>query len=156
MMETLKKSPETQVGPKRVLVVEDDAHIREIVARILQSNGYLVEEAGDGREALAQADNADVILLDLFMPNVSGDSFMRQIRGSGNYVPVVVMSAVLDRTQAIKNCEQFGIVDFMEKPFKAKDLIGKVERAAQVSDDLRFVRKATDRVKGFIERQAQA
>jgi FixJ family two-component response regulator len=69
---------------------------------------------------------------------------------------VVVMSAVLDRTQAIKNCEQFGIVDFMEKPFKAKDLIGKVERAAQTADDLRFVRKATDRVRGFIERQAQA
>lgn len=153
-METLKKSPETQLGPRRVLVVEDDAHIRGIVTRILQSHGYLVVEAADGQEAFEHVDNADVILLDLFMPNVSGDSFMKQVRGSGNYVPVVVMSAVLDRSQAMKNCEQFGIVDFMEKPFKAIELLGKVDKASKVSDDLRFVRKATDRVRGFIERQA--
>lgn len=154
-MNTLRKAPETSSGIKKVLVVEDDSKIRTIVSKILEANGYLVVQAANGVEALGQTDKVDIVLLDLFMPGVSGDQFMKKVRSAGNYVPVVVMSAVLDRDQAMKSCEQFGIVDFMEKPFKADELVKKVGKAATVADDLRFVRKATDRVKGFIDRQAQ-
>jgi FixJ family two-component response regulator len=115
----------------------------------------MVTEAADGQEALEEADKADIVLLDLFMPKVSGDAFMKQVRGNGNYVPIVVMSAVLDRAQAVKDCKQFGIVDFIEKPFKANDLVGKVEKAAEIAEELRVIRKATDKVRGFIERQSR-
>lgn len=154
-METMK-SPQTETGVKKVLVVEDDVHIRAIVTRILERKGYLVLEAGDGHEAVERAQQADIILLDLFLPGMTGDEVMKKVRESGNYVPVVVMSAVLDRQKAVENCKGYGIVDFIEKPFKANELAEKIGKAAHVADDIKFVRKATDRLKGFIERQAKA
>jgi len=153
-MNTLKK---TESGmTKKVLVVEDDERIRTIVARTLEQNGYMVLQAPDGVAGLQQADKADIVLLDMFLPGLSGQDFMKKVRGAGNYVPVVVMSAVLDKENAEKTCEPYGIVDFIEKPFKAADLVSKIGKAASIAEDLRFVRKATDRLKGFIDRQAQA
>ena len=152
-MDTLKK---TEFATKKVLVIEDDERIRTIVARTLENNGYLVLQASNGIQGVEQAEKADIVLLDMFLPGMSGQDVLKKVRSTGNYVPVVVMSAVLDKVNAEKSCEPYGIVDFIEKPFKAADLVEKVGHAASVADDLRFVRKATDRLKGFIDRQAQA
>lgn len=149
-MDTMKK---TDSGQKKVLIVEDDRNIRQIIARTLQIHGYTVLESGDGKEGYDLSHEADVILLDMFLPGISGPDLMKKVRENGNYVPIVVMSAVLDQEGAEKSCNKFGMVDFIEKPFKATDLISKIDKAAHVADDLRFVRKATDRLKGFIERQ---
>jgi DNA-binding response OmpR family regulator len=154
-METLRKNPGTETTLKKVLVVEKDGRIRDNVARVLQDQGYMVLQAEDGNEGLKMVDQADIILLDLFIPGTSGGAFMKKVRGAGNYVPIVVMSATLDKEKAIQDCESYGIVDFVEKPFKGHSLCEKIGKAAKVSEDLKYVRKATEGVKGFIERQAK-
>jgi len=85
---------------KRVLVVEDDAALRETVAEILVDAGYAVSSAGDGKEALAEAlaRHPDLILLDLMMPIMNGWQFRaaQQRRPDLAGVPVIVMSACSD------------------------------------------------------------
>lgn len=85
---------------KRVLVVEDDEGLRETVAEILAEAGYAVSSAGDGREALFEADahRPDVILLDLMMPVMDGWQFRaeQQLRPALAGVPVIVLSACSD------------------------------------------------------------
>ncbi|MBI5068178.1 MAG: response regulator transcription factor [Deltaproteobacteria bacterium] len=85
---------------KRVLVVEDDAALRETVAEILADAGYAVSSAGNGKEALASADveRPDVILLDLMMPTMNGWQFRaaQRQRPTLAQVPVIVVSACSD------------------------------------------------------------
>lgn len=139
---------------KKVLLVEDDNGIRMAVTSILERQGYQVNAVTDGEEALKQVDDADVVLLDIFLPKVTGDEFLRRIRSKGNYVPVVLMSAALRESEALDRFKEFKVVDYVAKPFKTKDLVDKVNRAAAIADDLSVVRYTTDRLKGFINRQA--
>ena len=80
---------------KRVLVVEDDNGIRLAISSILERQGYEVTNVTDGEKALEQVDKADVVLLDIFLPKITGDEFLRRIRNKGNMVPVVLMSAAM-------------------------------------------------------------
>ncbi len=144
---------EAMTERKRVLVVEDDIAIRKMISNIIGSKGFDVVQAGDGEEALKLVDEADVVLLDLFMPKVSGEEFLHKVREAGNYVPVVVMSAGYGRHEGADKLKSYGIVDFIPKPFSNKEVADKVVHAAGLADDMKFVRKATDRLKGFIERQ---
>lgn len=155
-METVQKHPTTEHSVKKVLVVEDDPRIRQVVTSILEKQGYLVLQASDGEEGFKKSEQADIILLDMFLPKLPGDQFMKKVRDSGNYVPVVVMSASISKGEAIKSFEDYGIVDFVAKPFQAIDILEKVKHAGTVADNIRFIRKATDRIKGFIERQTLA
>jgi len=139
---------------KKVLLVEDDNGIRMAVASILERQGYEVNSVCDGEEALKQVDGADVVLLDIFLPKVTGDEFLRRIRKAGNYVPVIVMSAAMQEKEGMDCFKEFKIVDYVGKPFKTKDLVDKVNRACSIADDISVVRSATDRLKGFITRQA--
>lgn len=141
---------------KTVLVVEDDRAIRNIIGTILDNHNYNVIAACDGVEGLKSVEKADVVLLDLFLPELSGEEFLKKVRGCGNYVPVVVMSAAGKGPEEMAMLKSFGIVDFLAKPFEKYGLISAVGKAAAVADDMSFVRKATDRLKGFIERQARA
>jgi DNA-binding response OmpR family regulator len=115
---------------KHVLVVEDDARIRELVDGVLSDEGYRVSLAEDGAEGLSKCkeDPPHLILLDLIMPNVDGHEFLRRMRsGEGCRAPVVVLSAVIDARQA---AEQFKDAGFLAKPFTVADLIASVERHA--------------------------
>jgi DNA-binding response OmpR family regulator len=141
------------VDKKKVLLVEDESGIRKAVASTLERNGYEVINAKDGQEALDKVEGVDVVVLDVFLPKVTGDQFLREIRGRGNLVPVIVMTAMMPET-AVECLKDFKVVDYVSKPFKLKDLVDKVGKAANVADDLSMVPKATDCLKGFIGRQA--
>jgi len=139
---------------KKVLVVEDDNGIRMAIASILERQGYDVTSVADGEEALKQVDKADVVLLDIFLPKVTGDEFLRRVRGNGNLVPVVLMSAAMQEPEALECFQEFKIVDYVAKPFRTKDLVAKVHHAALLADQLLTVKHSTHRLKGFISRQA--
>lgn len=139
---------------KKVLLVEDDNGIRMAAVSVLERHGYEVKAVSDGEEALKQVDGADVVLLDIFLPKLTGDEFLRRIRSKGNYVPVVIMSAAMQEKEALDCFKEFKVVDYVAKPWKTKDLLAKVDRAASIADDLSVVRQTTDRLKGFISRQA--
>ena len=79
-----------------VLVVEDEPAVREVVADLLQDEGYAVRQASDGLQAIEelQADDVDLVLSDVRMPRLDGPSLARRLRGRSHAVPVVLMSAV--------------------------------------------------------------
>ena len=140
---------------KKVLVVEDDRAIADAASLILRGKGYDVVQALDGLEAMEKVDQADIVLLDLFLPRMSGEEFLTKIRKVGNFVPVVVMSAGYDRDQGKERLKEFGIVDFIAKPFSSKEINEKMTAASRLADDMKGVRKASEHLEGFLSRQAR-
>jgi two-component system alkaline phosphatase synthesis response regulator PhoP len=109
-----------------VLVAEDDAAIRDVVAEALTDEGYAVTAVANGQEALdsCQAVTPDVVLLDLMMPVMSGFQFLK--RGpDGCSAPVIVMSAGFRFRELPAETHVEG---FVEKPFDLVDLVAAVER----------------------------
>lgn len=141
---------------KTVLVVEDDQAIRDAAAWALELSGYRVLQAKDGEEGLVQCKKADIVLLDLFIPKVPGEEFLGALRSQGNYIPVIIMSAVLDREEGLRKFGKQGIVDFIPKPLTMSTLVDHVGKAAGVVDDMAYMAKATDRLRGFNDRQSRA
>lgn len=141
---------------KKVLIVEDDRAISDAAALILTGKGFIVDQAKNGVEAMEKVDAADIVLLDLFMPKMSGEEFLGKIRNVGNFVPVIVMSAGYDREQGREHLKDYGIVDFIAKPFSSKDINEKMVVASRLSDEMKSVRKATEHLEGFLDRQARA
>jgi DNA-binding response OmpR family regulator len=120
----------TSVGG-RILVVDDDAMLRASVSRMLADEGYSVDVAGDGHEALSRLADArpDLILLDVLMPGMNGRELLETLRGNAatRAIPVLVMTAVqgIDATAGITA----GSVDYVEKPFDIDELLNKVALA---------------------------
>jgi len=141
---------------KKVLVVEDDRAISDAASLILKGKGFDVLQAKDGVEAMEKVDQADIVLLDLFLPRMSGEEFLGKIRKVGNFVPVVVMSAGYDKEHGRERMKDYGIVDFIPKPFSSKEIGEKMADASRLADDMRSVRKASDHLQGFLSRQARA
>jgi DNA-binding response OmpR family regulator len=115
--------------PLHVLVVEDHAPLREQIAALLRGAGYRVDEAADGRLALAQAlaEPPDVLLLDLGLPGLSGLALCRRLREqAAQAVPVLMLTA---RDALPDKLEGFaaGADDYLVKPFEAAELLARVQ-----------------------------
>src|SRR5437588_11706496 len=115
----------------RVLVVDDDAIIRSVVADLLEDEGYVVDTAEDGAQALQRARSAPpaAILLDLMMPVLDGWGFVDACRQQGIClgVPVVVMSAAHGLREITSRLKQLGVRAVLAKPFDALALIPLME-----------------------------
>jgi DNA-binding response OmpR family regulator len=114
----------------RVLVVDDDADLRETVAEALRDAGWQVDLAEDGERALGLLSRRapDVVLLDVLMPRWSGRDFVDGLRRLHHDVPVVVFTA---GRQTREIAEQLGTPYFIEKPFEVPDLLHVLERATR-------------------------
>lgn len=116
----------------RVLVVEDHADLREMLAVLLESEGYEVQTAGNGAEALNSLSEArpSVILLDLMMPVMSGDEFRERQLADPRYrdVPVICMSAAHDGRE---RCERIHATQYFQKPVDFDRLLGAVRECAE-------------------------
>lgn len=113
-----------------VLVVDDDPSIRGLVAEILESEGYVVQTAANGAEALPQilAARPAVVLLDMRMPVLDGWGLARELAARGVKVPVLVMTAARDARHWAAEIEADG---YLAKPFELIDLLDAVERFIQ-------------------------
>ncbi|MFC9886945.1 response regulator transcription factor [Streptomyces pilosus] len=118
--------PHGQAGA-RVLVVDDDPTVAEIVAGYLDRAGYVVDRAGDGPEALdrAAANRPDLVVLDLMLPGMDGLEVCRRMRGHGP-VPVIMLTARGDEDDRILGLE-VGADDYVTKPFSPRELVLRVE-----------------------------
>jgi two-component system response regulator MtrA len=130
---------------ERVLLVEDDASIRELTSAGLTGAGFKVESAGDGREALTRFDSSapDVVVLDLMLPELDGYEVCREIRGRSQ-VPIVMLSARTDTVDVIVGLE-LGADDYVTKPFEIAELVARIRAvlrrsAAAPSEGLIHVR----------------
>ena len=121
-----------EVAGKRVLVVDDDPDIRELLFTALEDEGFEVVPAGNGQEALAviQSFRPDVIVLDLMMPVMDGWQFARELRARDEDIPIVLLSAARDlRTHA----KALSAADIIEKPFDLAELLPKIARVASAA-----------------------
>ena len=116
--------------PKTILVVDDEQQLALAIKIRLQSKGYQVFTANDGRQALEMAakDRPDLVVLDVLMPVMDGYSCLREFNtrfGRGK-VPVIILTA-RDRMKDLFELE--GIEDYVIKPFDHEDLLTRIERA---------------------------
>ncbi|MFJ9114145.1 response regulator transcription factor [Streptomyces sp. NPDC102394] len=137
-------------GGARVLVVDDDPTVAEVVTGYLDRAGYVVDRAGDGPDALARAEAhwPDLVVLDLMLPGMDGLEVCRRMRGRGP-VPVIMLTARGDEDDRILGLE-VGADDYVTKPFSPRELVLRVEsvlrrtRPSQPSAALRAAGLAVD------------
>ena len=125
---------------ERLLLVEDDASIREIVSIGLKSAGFRVVTAMDGRQGLASARSGgfDAVILDVMLPYLDGFEVCREVRKFSR-VPVVMLTARTDLIDVVVGLES-GADDYVKKPFELPELIARLRavlrRAAAPADDM--------------------
>jgi len=111
---------------RTILVVEDETTLRETLADALDSEGFRVVQAADGREALAQfrSDRPDLVLLDLMLPELSGVEVCRIIRAESS-VPIVMLTAKDSELDKVVGLE-LGADDYVTKPFSLRELSARI------------------------------
>src|SRR5918998_3822591 len=112
---------------KRVLIVEDEALMARMLARVLWEEGYAAETAGDGRSGFARAadESFDLLILDWMLPDRSGLQIVRGLRAAGVGTPVLMLTArgqVEDRVEGL----DAGADDYLSKPFALPELLARV------------------------------
>jgi len=119
----------------RVLVVDDEQSLRKVLAATLQREGYEVQVAADGQEALLalDRDGADVVVTDLVMPKMDGLSLLRKVVARHPDVPVIVVTAH-GRVDSAVEAMKAGAFDFVTKPFENAELKSIIAKAARQSD----------------------
>lgn len=114
-----------------ILIVEDDADIRELMKIFLETDGFRVNLAADGIEALEELQAGPcptLILLDLMMPRMDGEQFVKQLRGSRFAdIPIIIMSG---HSAAEKKAEQLNAVSCLMKPVEVDELLKTVRQIA--------------------------
>lgn len=112
----------------KILVVEDDRHIADFLVEGLVELGYLVSQANDGKEGLLLATSQafDLIILDLMLPNVDGMTILKQIRGEGHQVPILILSARHTVQEKVLGL-QSGADDYLSKPFAFAELAARCQ-----------------------------
>ena len=113
--------------PPRILVVEDDPTVSEVVTRYLEREGFVVEVAFDGAVALerALADPPELVVLDLMIPSLDGFEVCRQLRAKAP-VPVIMLTARGEEADRIVGLE-LGADDYMSKPFSPRELTARIK-----------------------------
>jgi DNA-binding response OmpR family regulator len=112
--------------PARILIVEDEPQLRGLLRLYLERDGHRVTEAGDGRAALAafDADGADLVILDLMLPGMQGETVLEALRDAGD-VPVLITSAKRSDAERISGLRA-GADDYLAKPFNPHEVTARV------------------------------
>jgi two-component system, OmpR family, response regulator MprA len=110
-----------------ILVVDDDPPIRRMLDRTLAAEGYRIETAGDGGEALAAVERSapDLVVLDVAMPGLDGLAVCRRIRGKGLATPVLLLTARDEVGERVAGLDA-GADDYLVKPFATEELLARV------------------------------
>jgi DNA-binding response OmpR family regulator len=120
---------------KRVLIVEDDIHIADLLRMHLQDEGYQVTHCADGTQGLAQvrAGGWDALILDIMLPGVDGLEICRQARAMTSYTPIIITSARSSEVHRILGLE-LGADDYLPKPFSVLELVARVKALLRRAD----------------------
>ena len=115
----------------KIMVVDDDPNIRELVRLILKKEGFAVLEACDGRDALGKMEESriDLIVLDVMMPSMDGYAFCREVRGYSN-LPILMLTARGETADKVKGFE-LGSDDYLTKPFEPAELAARLRALAR-------------------------
>ena len=134
IMDDEHSSPTSSLGAARILIVDDDPHIREVIRFALQKAGFVTDEAVNGRDALDrfEANRPDLLVLDILMPEMDGTEVCRRIRyrgpspaGEPERVPIIFLSSKNDEIDRVLGLE-LGGDDYVTKPFSPRELVARV------------------------------
>ena len=109
---------------KKILIIEDDMHINEMLSELLGQNGYITSSAYSGTEALLllSQDIFSLILLDLMLPGKTGEDVLQEAK---NNIPIIVLTAKADKETTVKLL-QMGANDYLSKPFDNNELLARI------------------------------
>lgn len=109
---------------KKILIVEDDVSIHNMIEELLKNENYVTDNAYSGTEALLllEKEKYDLILLDLMLPAVNGEEIIKKVKG----IPIIVLSAKISSDDKV-NCLLSGANDYITKPFDGKELLARIE-----------------------------
>jgi DNA-binding response OmpR family regulator len=122
---------------RRVLIVEDDAHIAELMGMHLRDEGYQVVQAADGLTGIEHLEHEhwDALVLDLMLPGIDGLEICRRARAMARYTPIIITSARSSEVHRILGLE-LGADDYLAKPFSVLELVARVRALLRRSDAL--------------------
>ena len=114
--------------PFHILVVDDDADVRDMLVRFLKRRGYAVDSARDGEEALAsvRAHDPDLMLLDIYLPKMSGLEVLYEIQDDDLNTRTIALSGIPD-DQMVRSTKELGAVAFLAKPFDFPALTAQID-----------------------------
>ena len=126
----MKPPPSSPPGPKRILLIEDNADLAYGLRNNLEIEGYQVDVAGDGVKGLtrARAAKPDLVILDLMLPGMDGFRVLRALRGDASIgeMPVLILTARGEEADKVRGL-RFGADDYVTKPFGVLELLARVE-----------------------------
>ncbi len=113
----------------KILVIEDEKNINNLVATLLEANGYRAISAFDYKNGMMMYESyrPDLVILDLGLPDADGTAFLREIR-KDSYIPVIILSARADEREKV-NALDMGANDYVTKPFGSAELVARVRSA---------------------------
>lgn len=113
---------------QRLLIVDDDIRLRDLLNRYLGEQGFEVRPVQDGvqMDKFLQREHFDLIILDLMLPGDDGLSICRRLRGQGNNVPIIMLTARGDEIDRIVGLEM-GADDYLPKPFNPRELLARIQ-----------------------------
>lgn len=145
-----KTAPQTKNGPtpmqRKVLVVEDDKDIQQLVTLHLRDLGCLCDVASDGEVGLEKAlkNKYDLLILDIMLPGVDGLEICKEVRSEKNYTPILMLTSRSEELDKVLGLE-LGADDYLTKPFSIRELLARVKaifrRIEAVKDDVEGVGK---------------
>lgn len=120
---------------KKILVVEDEAKILEVVTSLMEKQGYEVYQAEEGKQALEIFNNNEIslIILDLMLPDISGEEICMKIREKSR-VPIIMLTAKIDEANLLRGLD-IGADDYITKPFSLMELVARVKVILRRSSD---------------------
>jgi len=120
---------------KEILIVEDEGDIRKLMTRFLESKGFSISFAADGREAadLLQAKDFDLLLIDVLLPGEHGMDLIK-MKGQNFITPIILISGVYDEQDIIEKMKDPNVKYFIKKPFDLDELFDKVNRAIRENE----------------------
>lgn len=147
------KLPRTQT-PKRILIVDDDSSVREMLGRLLADEGYVVDEAVDGVQALTLATQGrlDLMLLDLNMPLQNGWETFERLTAEAPFLPVIIITA---RPNQLFRAAGAGVGALLEKPLDFPTLLRTISTLLAQDPEVHLARRAGKRAELYYQPAAQ-
>ncbi|HYE67078.1 MAG TPA: response regulator transcription factor [Anaerovoracaceae bacterium] len=129
----------------KILIIEDESNIRELISYNLINNNYKVLEAEDGLQGLEISikEKPDLILLDLMLPGMHGLDICKELRDRGSKIPIIILTAKNEDIDKVMGLE-FGADDYMTKPFSVHELMARIKavlRRAELRNDVKYISK---------------